>query len=364
LAIVNKQLASLSPEQRLGEDGLDLQDRAQSLRLLAGLNSGNVEVAQEAAAPTTPSSPKTSRNTELGVLLGLIVGLGLAFVLERLDVRIKGPDDLSEIYGVPLLGVVPESAALARAARKSSALSTVDTEAFNLIRAHLRFFNVDGGLRTLLVGSAAAGDGKTTIARYLAEAAARTGARVLLFEADLRQPTLSGQLGLQRGVGLSDVLTGAVSLEEATRSIDLGAAMGRGAPAHTLDILISGSMRPPNPSELTESDAMARLLERASSTYELVVIDTPPLTAVSDALSLLDKVDGVVIVGWVGRSRRDAAARLHQVLNSSHAHLLGVVANGAKSGAPVPYPSDESSSEDPALSDASPSAEPTPPVNV
>jgi polysaccharide biosynthesis transport protein len=139
-----------------------------------------------------------------------------------------------------------------------------------LIRAHLRYFNVDKELRTLMVASAAPGDGKTTVARHLAGAAARMGSRVLLLEADLRRPTIAVQLDVASGPGVADVLIG--------------------------------------------------------------VVDTPPLTAVSDAFPLLSKVDGVIIVGRVGRNRRDVAQRLHETLTGAGAPLLGVVANGFKSG--------------------------------
>jgi len=208
---------------------------------------------------------------------------------------------------------------------------------FSLIRAHLRFFNVDRDLRTVVIASAAQGDGKTTIARHLAEAAARLGSRVLLLEVDLRQPTLVQQLDIESGPGLADVLIGAISIGEAIQSVDLEAAPGEGAEGRTLDVLTAGAVLPPNPGELLESNAMETVLERARSVYDLVVIDTPPLTVVSDAFPLLRKVDGVVIVGWVGHSRRDVAERLHQVLASSGAPLLGVIANGSKSGGPGSY---------------------------
>lgn len=341
LAIVNEELSRLSRAQRLGEDGLNLQDRAQTLRLLSRLKYGNVQIAEEASVPTSPSSPKTSRNTALGLVLGLLIGLGLAFVFERLDRRIKGPEDLEELYGVPLLGVVPDSSALARSGRPGRGgagrpLPPVDAEAFNLIRAHLRFFNVDHDLHTLVIASASPGDGKTTIARRLAEAAARTGSRVLLLEADLRQPTLAKQLDIQPGPGLTDVLIGSLRLEEAVQPINLETPHGDGLTRRTLDVLTAGTAAP-NPVELTESYAMGALLERAKPAYDLVVIDTPPLTAVSDAFPLLTKVDGVVIVGWVARSRRDGAERLHQILDGSGAPVLGVIANGAKSGGPSSY---------------------------
>jgi succinoglycan biosynthesis transport protein ExoP len=341
LALVNRQLAKLSPAQKLGEDGLPLQERAQTLSLLTELHYNNVQVAQEALVPTSPSSPKTSRNTAAGVLLGLLIGLGLALALEGLDRRVKGPEDLEAIYRLPMLGVVPESSALAQSAGRNrsrgSVLPPAEAEAFGLIRAHLRFFNIDRELCTVLIASPAPGDGKTTVARRLAEAAARLGSRVLLVEVDLRHPTLAQQFDIESGPGLADVLIGAVPRGDATRSVTLEVAPGEGARGRTLDVLAAGAVLPPNPGELLESRAMDAVLEQAKSAYDLVVIDTPPLTAVSDAFPLLTRVDGVVIVGRVGHSRRDAAERLHQVLSGSGAPLLGVIANSSNSGGPHAY---------------------------
>ncbi len=212
-----------------------------------------------------------------------------------------------------------------------------ESESFQLIRAHLRYFNVDRQLRTLLVASAAPGDGKTTIARHLAGAAARTGSKVLLLEADLRRPTLAQQIDVRPGPGLADVLIGAVPLSEATQTIELEAPSAEGAKGRTLDVLVASAALPPNPGELIESHAMETVLERVKSQYDLVVIDTPPLTAVSDAFPLLSKVDGVVIVGRVGRNRRDVAQRLHETLGGAGAPLLGVIANGFKARRNAPY---------------------------
>jgi polysaccharide biosynthesis transport protein len=336
LAIIRKQLAGLTRQERAGPGGAELQERAQTLSLLSGLKEGNVKVTAEAAVPTAPSSPKTSRNMILGVVVGLLIGLGLALALERLDRRIKRPEDLEAIYRLPLLGAIPESGALARSARERgsprAALPPAEAEAFNLVRAHLRFFNVDRDLRTIVIASPAQGDGKTTVARHLAEAAARLGSRVLLLELDLRHPTLAQHLDIQSGPGLADVLVDATPIGEATQSVTLEVPPGEGARGRTLDVLAAGAVLPPNPGELLDSHAMESVLEQARSVYDVVVVDTPPLNAVSDAFPLLTKVDGVVIVGWVGRSRRDAAQRLHQVLSGSGAPLLGVVANGSKSG--------------------------------
>jgi polysaccharide biosynthesis transport protein len=337
LALVTSQLSRLPPAQRFGADGLDLEERAHTLSLLAELGYNNAQIAQLSAIPSSPSSPKTSRNTGLGIVLGILLGLGIAIMLERLDHRLKRPEDLEHLYGLPRVGEVPRSAALARSARGDASdrpLPPAEDEAFSLIRAHLRFHKDaqnDRNVRTVMIASPEPGDGKTTIARHLAEAGAKAGSRVLLVEADLRRPSIAQQLHIQAGPGLADVLRGTFQLTEAIQSV-VTATTG-----HTLDVLTAGAALPSHPNELFERPTMDALLNRIRTAYDLVVIDSPPLCVVSDAFSLLTKVDGVLIVGRIRHSREDGAKELQKALVGSHAPLLGVIANGTRPSRYKPY---------------------------
>jgi polysaccharide biosynthesis transport protein len=341
LSTVERQLAGLSQSERLGAQGLALQNRAQSLATLAELPSGTVRVAANAVIPTAPSSPKIARNTLLGALLGLLLGLGVALLIERLDQRIRDPKDLEAIYGLPLLGVVPASKAFSlssgRVGGTQKPLPFRESEAFHFIRAHLRYLEVDRNLRTLLVASADVGAGKTTVAKNLSIATAQMGSRVLLLEADLRRPTLAQQFGLDAGPGLTDVLIDGCSLSSAIQLIDMDAHSGTASRGRPLEVLVAGATRPPNPGELLESPAMEEVLAQSMLDYDQIIIDTSPLTAVSDTFPLLRKVDGVIIVGRVGRARRDVAQRLRQTLAGGGGPLLGVIANAFNARGNAPY---------------------------
>jgi capsular exopolysaccharide synthesis family protein len=334
LTLVRKEYAALPRQQRTGPEGLALTGRAQSLQILSQLQAGNVQIAQAATSPSAPSSPKVARNTALGAVLGLLLGIGLAFLFERLDRRIKEPEDLERIFGLPLLGMIPDSPAYPRhvAAESGGGLVPLppgELEVFRMLRARLRYFNVDRDVRTVLVTSAASGDGKTTVVQNLAEAAASMGSHVLIIESDLRRPNLAERFALLRAPGLAEVLISAVGIENAVQSPSVAPA-SNGAPARSPVSVLTAGAPPPNPAELIESRAMGHVLEWAAANYDLVLLDTPPLSVVPDAIPLLRRSDGVLIVSRLRKNTRDGAARMREELTSLGAPLLGVVANGFK----------------------------------
>jgi receptor protein-tyrosine kinase len=320
---VNGQLARLTSGELAGALGQQLQTRANDLQVLASLQTGDAQVAQTASVPTSPSSPKTKRNAALGALLGLLLGLGLAFLLQRLDRRVREPDELQEIYGVPLLASVPDSRALA--AKRVALLPTSELDSVGLLRSRLRYFNVDRDLRSLLITSATAGEGKSTVAINLAIVEAMSGDRsVLLFDADLRRPSAARRLGLSSTPGTSEILSGNASLDRSLVWVDVPHRNGNHQA--NLAVLPSGAI-PPNPIELLSSHALIELLNELVQRFDLVIIDSPPLTLVPDAIPVVHCVSGVLVVARIGFVIRSAARHAAEQLENLKAPTLGVVAN-------------------------------------
>ncbi len=198
LALVQRQIAGHSQQWLAGTNGQALVDRAQSLQTLASLQDGGAKVVAPAVAPSAPSSPKVMRNTVLGLMLGLLIGLSLAFLLERFDRRIKTVEDLEAIYRLPLLAAVPYNHSYATSSDTALGGHHGEQEVFRLLRAYLRYFNVDREVRSLVIASAAPRDGKTTVARNLANAAQETGTKTLLIDADLRRPDMAASYGVRK----------------------------------------------------------------------------------------------------------------------------------------------------------------------
>jgi capsular exopolysaccharide synthesis family protein len=315
--LVQRELDSLSLQERSGPTGDSLRQRAEQLGILAALQTGNAEMVQRAAVPRHRSAPTPSKSAAIGAVLGFILGLVVAYLLERFDRRVKDVDQLTSLFSRPILGEVPQSEAY----KRSAVVGGTDAEAFRIIRANLRYFDVDRrGTSSVLITSAAPGDGKSTLASNLAAAASGTG-RAIVVEADLRRPTLGARFGLQPQ-GLTSVLAGDLSLDAAVQTVG-GKEFGGGP---DFDVLPSGP-QPPNPAELLGTERMRALIEELKARYELVVVDAPPATVVPDALPIMHWVDGVIVVARVGKSERDALQRLRNYLANLNTHVIGIVAN-------------------------------------
>lgn len=304
-----------------------------------------VTLTNPATPPTSPTAPRPRVNLALGFILGLAAGLAYAFVRNALDNTVKSPSELDVLAAAPSLGAI-----LFDTNAKTQVLSAMDakspeSEGYRTIRTNLQFINVDDPVRAVVVTSAMPGDGKTTVACNLAIAIAQTGKKVCLVESDLRRPRVTEYLQLSAGSGLTEVLSGQVTLAGALQT------WGRGL----LTVLPPGAI-PPNPSELLGSHQMANVIASLKSDFDVVILDTPPLLAVSDAAVLASQADGAVVVARYGKSSRDAIRNAVVALEQVEAEVLGTVLNAVPVKRGYGYGYDDAGSKSAASVKARPNA--------
>lgn len=327
--LVATKLKQLGPEGRNTREGRLLEQRAEQLEISSALQTGNAELVQPARVPDSPSAPNPRRSGILAALFGLLLGLGLAWLLDRLDRKIRDAEEAREVFDRPLLGSIPRGRLGRR--QQGHALASQEAEAFMMFRASLRYFNVDRKLRSVLVTSATPGEGKTSVSFNLAMAAAATGSRVLLIEADLRRPTMASYFGLSAAPGLTNLLSTDLGIEDVAQTVPASVAFRAAAPDQTVDVIAAGPL-PPNPADLLDSERMRQLVSRAEEVYDLVVIDTPPTSVVSDAVPLVRIVSGIIVVLRAAYSERGLTQRLRDQLDHLEAPVLGFVLNGVTVG--------------------------------
>lgn len=300
--------------------GRVLSQRVEELETADGAATStvSVETVQPAEVDPQPVSPVPQRNLALGGVLGLLLGTGVALLRARLDSTVKSDDDVRDAASAGLIGTVVDDPGL-RAQHVVTAADehTSAAEAFRAIRTSLQFLDVDHPPKVIVIGSSVPGEGKSTLAVNLSAALAQAGSRVMLVEADLRRPRVTRYLGLVEGPGLSNVLAGTADLEEVAQHWGDG----------KLTVLAAGPM-PPNPSEMLGSEQMRSLVEVLRDANDYVIIDSPPLLAVTDGAVLSMLADGCVLAARYGSTRREALTAAAGVLSRIGAKLLGVVLNG------------------------------------
>jgi capsular exopolysaccharide synthesis family protein len=305
--------------------GRKLQEHIQRIRTVADVGVGSPRVIQEGVLPTSRAGNPVE-TILLGVLFGVLLGGGLALVREQSDRKLRRTEQVTAAFDAPVLTTVPRSRALKRH-KPFADLPPQIAEAFRMLQMNLRFAR-DEPVRSVLVTSARTGEGKTTIAWNLAAAAASGGLSVALVEADLRRPSLADRYDLEQAPGLAEALQGEVSISAAMQTIlpIQGSASPVGHP-RPLHVIVAGQAAP-NPWALMQSSVMVRVLDVLRKDHDIVIIDTPPLPHVADAISLLRHVDGVLVTASVNSTRGPEASRLRDQLQGLDANVLGVVANG------------------------------------
>jgi len=273
-------------------------------------------VVDSADLPTSPVSPQPVRNLGLAIVLGLLLGFGLAVLREVLDTSMKTADDVTAAANTSVMGGIaydPDTRAHPLVSSLSSHSPRV--EAFRVLRTNLQFIDVDSPSKAYVITSSVPGEGKSTTAVNLAITLAQTGQNILLIDGDLRRPQVAAMLGLEGNVGVTTVLVGKIDAQDAIQRHETG-----------LDVLASGAV-PPNPAELLQSHAMAELLAELRGKYDTIILDAPPLLPVTDAALLAAQTDGALLVVRHSQTTREQLHGAHERLSGVGATPLGVIFN-------------------------------------
>ena len=298
-----------------------LDDRIKELNVTEDVGVLNISILEAAHPASTPSAPQKARYMAVALVMGLMLGGGLALLRDWMDQKLHSAEEISTILGVPVLGVVPSMSKredVTERGRKVYLDSKSSwAEAYRTIRTAVFFGAPKGEAKTILVTSPAPSDGKTTLVSNLAIAMAQAGQKTLILDADFRKPMQHNIFGINHEhMGLSSVLAGATKLHEAIHSTEVKG----------LDLLTRGP-DVPNPSEILNSNSFAKLLELLSSKYDRIIVDSPPVTPVTDAQIVAAICDITLLVLRAEKSTRKMSQQARDGLLSVGAHLLGVVVN-------------------------------------
>lgn len=302
-----------------------LQTRLKEAQVQEAIDDSSVRIVEHAIEPLEPVSPKPVRNLALAMMLGLVLGVVLAFVREYMDKRLHSSDRIEALYGLPTMARIPGMVlGDGRDDRKGALVAlddsqSVGAESFRNLRTNVRFVRKGRGADELVVTSPSPGEGKSLTAANLAVTLAQQGRPTLLLDADMRRPVLHLKFDAPQAPGLSDCLLADELIEDAIRPTML----------ESLFVLPAGS-QPPNPAELLDSAQMDRLLETLRTRYDAVIIDSPPVLAVTDSAVLAPKTDGVILVVRAEKTDKDAIALAIQQLRQVGTEILGIVVNDAK----------------------------------
>lgn len=372
LSVVSRQYGDLQQELKIATDNLNqFLAKREALRIDAGQRKTPWQILTPPGDPV-PSSANVKRTTALGVILGLLLGVGVALLLEKLSSVFHTAEEVKESSKLPILGSIPFNPELVEAEASNSLrkvtsiadiralmqefsqkitsvqdielgasesnnsngvgkllpyASSLFIEAFRSLYTNIRLLSSDARIRSLVISSSVPGEGKSTIALHLAQSAAALGQKVLLVDADLRLPKLHERLDISNAIGLSQLISLDLEVEQALQPSSIEPNL----------FLITAGKIPPDPTKLLSSQKMQNLMEQFKEAFDLVIYDTPPLQGLADTKLIASKTDGIVMVVGLGKTKRSMLSQALDGIKPFPVTMLGVVVNGSKDDASPLY---------------------------
>ena len=345
IKLLDEQIA-LTPNGSAAQSAL--VERRGQLEVLQTLVTGGLTIGEAAQPPDSPSSPKPLRNGVLAFAAALVLGVGLAFVRESLDVHLHSAEEVAALTDLPLIAAIPEQLKKEKGRDVLAGLGDPRgpvAEAYRFLRTNLDFLNFNHDIKVVLVTSPLAGQGKSTIIANLAIALMRAGKRVSVVEGDLRRPSLHRRFEIANDRGITDVVSGATPLSAAVHVLtlvdkpvgeptadDRTGADGTDGQPHAADdfklrVLLAGPL-PPNPGEIVNSRQLGHIIEMLKSESDYVLVDTPPMLVVGDAAAMAARVDGIIVVLRLAETTADTVKNVEDFLERVPARALGIVVSG------------------------------------
>ena len=351
LSIVSRQYTDIQQELKISTENLNqFLTKREALRIDAGQRRTPWQILTPPGEPV-PSAANTKQTTMLGVILGLLLGIGVALLLDKLSSVLHDPDEIKEISKFPVLGVIPFSSELEdiedlnslgklvsfadiggrmqqmgqkiglnNGAKSHYYTASPFSEAFRSLYTNIRLLGSDTQVRSLVISSSTPGEGKSTISVHLAQAAAALGQRVLLVDTDLRRPKVHEQLGLVNTSGLTNAISSDLEVERLIQQ----------SPGERNLFILTAGQIPPDPTKLLSSQKMQNLMGQFKVAYDLVIYDTPPLVGLADTKLIASKTDGIIMVVRLGKTKRSVLSQALEGIKVFSVPVLGMVINGSR----------------------------------
>lgn len=351
LSVVSRQYTDIQQELKIATDNLNqFLTKREALRIDAGQRKTPWQILTPPGEPV-PSAANIKRTTMLGVILGVLLGIGVALLLDKLSSVLHDPEEIKEISKFPVLGVIPFSRELEdiedlgslgklaslgdigglmqqmgqkiklnNGAKSRYYTASPFSEAFRSLYTNIRLLSSDTQVRSIVISSSTPAEGKSTISVNLAHAAAALGQRVLLVDTDLRRPKVHEQLGLENTSGLSNAISSNLEVERLIQQ----------SPGESNLFILTAGQIPPDPTKLLSSQKMQNLMEQFKAAYDLVIYDTPPLVGLADTKLIASKTDGIVMVVRLGKTKRSVLSQALEGIKLFSVPVLGMVINGSR----------------------------------